>query len=591
MKKFVSTIIIIAFLIMSVINSFAQKTSQTGVSEVKSGNLLGVSHTLKNGYAEVLIKLDKVSEYRMLRLSAPERIVIDIDNTKAPYSQQNVNVNIKFIKKIRYAQFENGSARVVFDVTEQYDCKIEKSGNNLLVYIGDISSLKDQIPENVPDTTQNEPSSDADETSSDEIPTEAANGGNEDGSGKLLDLKHTKKAGTEEVTVSVDSYIKCNVMRLSDPNRIVIDFYGVKLDKNKGEQKIDINTKLIKSIRYAQFEKDIARVVIDVKVLSQYSVDEKSGKVIINVGEPLDKNIAYHNSGDRIYLSIAKAKLTNGDKDLKKLYTEKYDSSGKKYTITFPDNCAKINSGVINVNDGVLESVEISKNTTNATTSITFNAKDRYSYLVFTRYDTNETVITILKPATETEKLVVIDAGHGGVKTGAIYGNLYEKDLNLDIALRLRDLLKEKGVKTYMIREDDSHVDNFERAYIANKLNASLFLSVHNNAMTDKSIGGTMTLHYPQRAGSGTFNGKDFATTIQNELLKALNTKDRKVIERPNLVVLRYTAMPAAIAEVAFLTNAADREKLKTEVFRQKAAEALCKAVIESLDKLAKSTT
>jgi len=586
MKKFISTVIILALLIMFATDSFAQKTSQTEASEVKAGNLLGVSHTLKNSYAEVLIKLDKVSDYRMLRLSAPDRIVIDIADTKAPYSQQTVSVNSKFIKKIRYAQFENNSARVVLDVTKQYDCKIEKSGSNLLVYIGDISSLKDQVSVIVPDTTQNEPSSDADETSSEEKPTEATGSGNEDGNGKLLDIKHTKKGTTDEVAVSVNNYRKCNVMRLSDPNRIVVDFYGVKLDKNKGEQKIDINTNLIKAIRYAQFEKDIARVVIDVKALSQYSVDEKTGKVVVTVGKPLDKNIAYHNSGDRVFLSIAGAKLTSGDKDLKKLYTEKYDSSGKKYTITFSDDRAKINNGVININDGVLESVEISKDTANAATSITFNAKDKYSYLVFTRADTNETVITILKPAAEMEKLVVIDAGHGGIKAGATYGNLYEKDLNLDIALRLRDLLKEKGVKTYMIREDDSHVDNYERAYIANKLNASLFLSVHNNAMTDKSIGGTMTLHYPQTAGATGFTGKDFATIIQNELLKALNTKDRKVIERPNLVVLRYTATPAAIAEVAFLTNSSDREKLKNEEFRQKAAEALCKAVIESLKKV-----
>ncbi|HHW46992.1 MAG TPA: AMIN domain-containing protein [Clostridiaceae bacterium] len=579
MKKFISTVVLVVFFIMPVINSFAQKTPQTGAGEAKAGNLTGVSYTLKNGYAEVLIKLDKVSDYRMLRLPAPDRIVIDIYNTIAPYSQQTINVNSRFIQKIRYAQFENGMARVVLDVPEQYECKINKRGNNLLVYIGNINSIKDQVSEGEQDTIPSGPSSDGDRS-------ELSDRGNEDRGGKLLDIKHAKKGGTDEVTVFVENYRKCNVMRLSNPDRIVVDFYGTTLDKYNGEQRINIDTKLIKSIRYAQFEKDIARVVIDTKVFSQYSIDEKQGKVIVIVGEPLDKNITYHNTSDRVYLRIAGAKLTNGDKDLQKLYTEKYDSSGEKYTITFPDNLANLNSGVININDGMIKSVEISKNASDATTSITFNAKDKFNYLVFTRADTNEAIITILRPAKGAEKLVVIDAGHGGFKTGAIYENLHEKDLTLDIALRLRDLLKGKGIRTYMIREDDSHVDNYERAYIANKLNASLFLSVHINAMDDKSIGGTMTLYCPNRVSNGKFTGKDFAAIIQSELLKTLNTTDRKVVERPNLVVLKYTAMPAAIAEVAFITNSSDREKLVKGEFRQKAAEALCKATIESLKKV-----
>jgi len=579
MKKYISAVVLIAFLIMSAINSFAQKTPQTGAGEAKACNLTGVSYTLKNSYAEVLIKLDKISDYRMLRLSAPDRIVIDIYNTIAPYNQQIINVNSKLIEKIRYAQFENGMARVVLDVPEQHECKISKSGNNLLVYVGNLSKIKDQIPDNAEDPSSSEPSPEEDRT-------DLTDRGNEDRGSKLLDIKHVNKGATDEVTIFVDGYRKCNVMRLSNPDRIVVDFHGIRLDKYTGEQKIDIDTKLIKSIRYAQFEKDIARVVIDTKVFSQYSIDENTGRVIVSVGEPLDKNITYHNTSDRVFLRIAGAKLTNGDKDLQKLYTEKYDSSGKKYTITFPDNCAKLNSGVININDGMIKSVEITKDAAKATTSITFNAKDRFNYLVFTRADTKETTITILKPANGEEKLVVIDAGHGGFKTGAIYENLYEKDLTLDISLRLRDFLKRKGIKTYMIREDDSHVDNYERAYIANKLNASLFLSVHINAMNDKSIDGTMTLYCPNRASTGKFTGKEFASIIQNELLKTLNTTDRKIIERPNLVVLRYTAMPAAIAEIAFLTNSADRKKLETEDFRQKTAEALGKAVIDSLKKI-----
>jgi N-acetylmuramoyl-L-alanine amidase len=122
----------------------------------------------------------------------------------------------------------------------------------------------------------------------------------------------------------------------------------------------------------------------------------------------------------------------------------------------------------------------------------------------------------------------------------------------------------------------------YERSYIANNLNAALFLSVHNNAMDDRGYAGTMTLCHNQSWGSG-FNGYKFAQVVQKNLLSKLGTIDRGVRERPNLVVLKATAMPSALAEVAFMTNESDRVNLQNEAFRMKAAEALCNAVIESL--------
>lgn len=67
---------------------------------------------------------------------------------------------------------------------------------------------------------------------------------------------------------------------------------------------------------------------------------------------------------------------------------------------------------------------------------------------IFTRENDNITAITVLKPVDINEKLVVIDPGHGGTEVGAVSKGIFEKDLNLDISLRLNALLKEKGVKT-----------------------------------------------------------------------------------------------------------------------------------------------
>lgn len=134
-----------------------------------------------------------------------------------------------------------------------------------------------------------------------------------------------------------------------------------------------------------------------------------------------------------------------------------------------------------------------------------------------------------------------------------------------------------------MTREEDVYVGLYERAYIANDMNATLFVSIHNNAYYSK-YKGTETLYYPTK-GSG-FNSKRFAQIVQAELINALGTNNRGIVERPNLVVLKATKMPAVLAEIAFMTNSDDLAKLKTEEFRQKAAQALCDAILKALDEV-----
>ncbi len=178
-------------------------------------------------------------------------------------------------------------------------------------------------------------------------------------------------------------------------------------------------------------------------------------------------------------------------------------------------------------------------------------------------------------------RIVVIDAGHGGYEPGAIEKGIKEKDINLDIAKRLNTLLASAGIKTYMTRTSDSYVDLYDRSGLANKLNADLFISIHNNAVdNNSSVAGSMTLYYPSndRAKNGV-TPKGLATIVQNELTSSLGTKDLGIIPRPNLAVLRTTNMPAIIAEVAYMTNHNELLRLESSDFRQQSAAALSKAV------------
>ena len=532
-----------------------------------AGRLNGVKYSASGGSETVAISATGYSDYSIMKLSNPGRIVIDIFNAIAPGKQQHVQAGGGIVKSIRYAQFEPYTARVVLEVDGEQEYGVSKTEDGLMIYFGG-------MPESATGQEEEPPP-----------PTGASAVKKTLSIHKNFNVEYTPGDGKDSVGIVVGSYSKYTVTRLTGPDRLMIDIPNAKY--SSADKKVDTNGSQVSSIRYARYNKTTARIVLDLTGQSQYSVSESKGRLQLTLDTPEYRNITYHNNGDRVYFILKGAKLTEGEEVLKKLYSEEYDKTGFKYTVSFPSERADTGSGVFKVNDGYLKTLEMEEKPEAGKTSFTFTSPVKLTYLIFTRGNLNETSITLMKPAAAKEKLVVIDAGHGGSAPGAIYKDVVEKELNLDIAQRLNGLLEKKGVKTYMIRGDDSYVANYERAYIANKLGASLFISVHNNSLDDPGFSGTMTLFYPS-GGSGSFNGKSFAGIIHQKLLSALKTVDRKIIERPNLVVLKATAMPSALAEIAFMTNSKDRANLETASFRQKAAQALCDAVVKALPQVSR---
>jgi len=184
------------------------------------------------------------------------------------------------------------------------------------------------------------------------------------------------------------------------------------------------------------------------------------------------------------------------------------------------------------------------------------------------------------------EVKVVIDPGHGGEDLGAVKDDLYEKDLNLDICLKMGKYLEAIDINVVYTREKDIDVGLDERVNIANGIDATLFISVHNNYMPNHSgYMGTETLYCsPLKVDEDKMDGEKLAIIVQNKLANTLKTVDNGVIHRPNLVVLRKTKMPAVIAEVAYMSNSSDRANLLDEEFRNNAAKALAESVMEALD-------
>jgi len=177
---------------------------------------------------------------------------------------------------------------------------------------------------------------------------------------------------------------------------------------------------------------------------------------------------------------------------------------------------------------------------------------------------------------------VCIDPGHGGSQPGAVgYFGTKEKDITLQVALQLRDVLKTAGVDVVMTRESDKDVRTAKqsnelqaRCDVANNSKADVFISIHCNASNDSSAHGTETWYYPKDAKS-----KTLAQFIQTELVKQIGLRDRGV-KQGNYYVTRYTKMPAVLVELAFISNPEEEVLLRNKAFQRKCAVGIANGIL-----------
>lgn len=169
--------------------------------------------------------------------------------------------------------------------------------------------------------------------------------------------------------------------------------------------------------------------------------------------------------------------------------------------------------------------------------------------------------------------VIVIDAGHGGTDPGAQRGYVKEKDLTLAIAQKTRDKLVENGVKVVMTRGDDTFIPLPERVTITNNLKPDLFLSVHINSLeSSNDIHGIETYYQ-------TDVSKPLAQQVHDSLVTELAAPNR-AIRRAKFYVINRAEVPAVLAEVGYISNKAERDKLVSEDYQEKIAGALAKGAI-----------
>lgn len=208
---------------------------------------------------------------------------------------------------------------------------------------------------------------------------------------------------------------------------------------------------------------------------------------------------------------------------------------------------------------------------------------------VYNVYETETHYFIALKEAKEVyDKVVVLDAGHGGWDTGTPSkdGKVLEKNINLQVLLYLEEMLAAENVKVYATRTTDRYIGHAERITLANVLEADLFLSIHcNNAYQDAEARGTEVLYTQYCTAEGSLNSEKLAQLCQEELVAALQLNHRGIQARgDDLTVLQKAEVPAVQVELAFMSNAEDMNLLKTDEAQRKAAEALYRAVMRAFD-------
>lgn len=205
-------------------------------------------------------------------------------------------------------------------------------------------------------------------------------------------------------------------------------------------------------------------------------------------------------------------------------------------------------------------------------------------------------------------QVVVIDAGHGGKDPGTSSPTgLKEKEVVLDISLRVRSLLKAAGVDARVTREEDQFIELADRARMAKEAKADLFVSIHFNASSNTDAKGFETFvltagghpstsdqdsqarSFPPDYPANEWDGRAtvLAYEVQRHLLTRTGHEDRGV-RRARFLVLREAVCPAILVECGFLSNLKEERMLYLETYRDKLAQGIAQGVLDYLSRAAR---
>jgi N-acetylmuramoyl-L-alanine amidase len=426
------------------------------------------------------------------------------------------------------------------------------------------------------------------------------------------------------VVIAVQHRVNFDTLRLTHPDRIVFDLADTELSPALKARTFPVGSGFLRQIRVGQFKPTVTRVVLDVRKLENYSVFPLPNpfRLVVDIHGPEVPPAAPARREE-----VAKA--SEPSRNEKARVAERQNLSAKPAQ-TFQRGEEQASESR---RPGESSKDHFAGNPgrpPRASTSQTVSERAALNPPTSRRTFGNAIPEVLVRPPTPvsgtptlTRALglkvarIVIDPGHGGHDTGTIGpGGIEEKNVVLDVALRLRRLLEEKtGSEVFMTRTTDTFIPLEERTAIANQDDADLFISIHANASRDPYARGVETyylnfttdpeaLQVAARENATSqesvhelsdlirkiaLNEKveesqQFAEDVQEAVVRHLakigDPQPNRGVKKAPFVVLIGADMPSILAEISFLTDPKDARLLARPAYRQQIAEALYRGVV-----------
>jgi N-acetylmuramoyl-L-alanine amidase len=503
---------------------------------------------------------------------------------------------------------------------------------------------------------------------------------------RLTGIRHWSTPDYTRVAIDLEQEVKYQAGRVPHPDRIFFDLYGTKLSPDLVGKSFEVDAGFLHKIRVAQYKLNMARVVLDVDDVAEYSAfllpnpyrliidihgklppnqvaskkettkpasigtktaardarnaqpptsladdaDSRDDVTVTNIKPAEPESIAKGGGLGTTKPAVPKGSGKDRDQDKERVVTE---SPAEVDKVTPPKAVAD-DTGIDDssttgkpTSGPTFEAIAPKESSRNKKKVVDPSLRASASTSVATTTHTAAPTATGERSLIRALGLkigkIVVDAGHGGHDTGTIGPNgLQEKDVVLDVALKLGKLLENKlGAEVVYTRDDDTFIPLETRTAIANKEQADLFISIHANSSSDSSARGVETyyLNFTTRTDALEVaarenavseqsihelqdlvkkialkekigESREFAADVQHSLYAGLSAKSPSLrnrgVKKAPFVVLIGANMPSILAEIAFVSNPEDAKKLKTNDYRQRIAESLYKGVAKYVNSL-----
>jgi len=445
------------------------------------------------------------------------------------------------------------------------------------------------------------------------------------GAPRIRRITASANADATRITIDLEDTVQYSSARIANPDRIFFDLHSARLTPEVARGNVQVMGNLLTAVRVAQNQSGVVRVVLDVNGVKDYAASLLSNppQLVIFLYSTV------RNGGAVRTAQTKTTKPQSGPSDTSADARDGAGDSGSVRSVSeknpgIDPGAPPSNAMTRSAAPGGKSSRGKQLSSTSANTVANTNAKPDLIRPSSAPQPTRDGQSTLTRALGLKIGRIVIDAGHGGHDTGTIGPTgLMEKDLCLDVALRLGKIIQQRlpGADIVYTRSDDTFIPLEERTNIANQAKADLFISIHANSSQDHAARGVETyylnlkgsaeaMEVAARENASSDQGihdledmvkkiarnekidesKEFAEDIQDSLAKRMQktsktVKDRGVRKAP-FVVLIGADMPSILTEISFLSNPADEKLLKQPEYRQRVAEGLYQGVASYLQSM-----